>query len=148
MNKILSFIVLLLITFACKSPNDFERIENFLKEKTEAKIRLSNYKALVVLNETGTCINCNFAFTNVMSDYIEKDQILFLVSSSGSHIDISAFLDANKSNVVFDYDNQFSQLNLVNHCAIIEFKNLKIDTIIEINLDNIELSIDYFKQNF
>ena len=136
--------VLVYLFLACETKTDFDKIDYFVQEISPST-NLSNYTVLVALNETGTCINCNFAFAKTMSMFIDSSEVLFLVSSRGGQIDISEYLKkADHDNVIFDYENNFSELNLVDHCAIIHFADQAIDTIIQIELGNLEKSVDHF----
>lgn len=127
----------------CRPLSDYEKLAQFVT-RIDMSQKLCRYSALVVINENGTCINCNFAFAKAMAAYVDVDSVLFMVSSYGQNIDISGYLNHDKDNVLFDQTDQFSTLNLIETCGIIEFRDQQIDTIIEVKLDNIQKSIDAF----
>jgi len=139
MSKSLIYIMLfVLVFFSCASPqkSDYEKINNYLRTVHNYH-ELQLYKNIVVINESGTCMNCNNSFSKSMTKNIENDNVLFLICSPGRKVDISGYLDTEKSNILFDFHNKFGKLNLVNHCAIIKLEDKKIDTIIEIDVNNV-----------
>ncbi len=137
-------LILLLILAACQSPSQYQKVDDFLSS-INPDINLKDYKSVVVINERGSCIHCNAAFNTAISKYIDRTEVLFVISSSGNHIDISPYLQNKYSNIVLDYANNFYKLGLVNQCAILILEHQRIDTIIDIKLDNIQMSYDFFK---
>lgn len=143
MNK-LNFLVLLICThISCTQIEitGYEEIESYLIEEQHKK-SLSSYDDIVVINEAGDCMNCNNSFSKAMAKHIDDESVLFLICTPGANVDISAYISDEKNNVILDYHNKFGKLNLVNHCAIIELGNEKIDTIIQIDLNNVQKEVN------
>ncbi len=139
MIKYLSYCLMIFFVISCNhNLTDYDKIGLFLKNNNK---NITNYKYLIVLNELGTCMNCNNIFSKKMGKNIDNDSLLFIVSSSGLLIDISPYLDKKeKNNIIIDSNKEFDKLNLINHSSIIKIGKQKIDTIIEINPLNIEKS--------
>jgi hypothetical protein len=146
MTKFLTLLLLFFVFLSCQTPSQYEKVKSFLNVINQ-DIDLNDYKGLIVINERGSCINCNFAFSQAISKHIGNENVLFIVSTAGNNIDISPYLESEKSNIIFDYNNNFFKLKMVDRCAIFTLSNQSIDTIIEINLDNIQMSYDFFKKN-
>jgi len=139
MSKILSIILFGLIVFSCKDSNTskaYLKINDFLSSKD---VNINDYKSIVVINEKGTCLNCNNKFAKTMEQYINKDSVVFIISTTGTLVDISGYLEKeNNKNIITDFSNEFLNLDLVDHCSIINLKNKDVDTIIQFDISNIE----------
>ena len=147
MNNQRHYIIVLILFFltGCSKLTNFEKIDNLLKTEFNFN-HLAEYDQIVVINELGECLNCNNTFTDVMSRYIDRDNLLFLVCTSGTRIDISPFLKEEKENIILDYRNKFESLDLINHCAIFELEEERVDSIIEVSSENVrEVVMSYNK---
>ena len=132
---------------ACGETTDFKKIEAFLLAH-DHQTNLEEYDYLLIINEGGKCLNCNDVFARVMAKFKTNNNILYIVSGEGVMIDISAYLfDSSATNIILDEAQTFSDLNLVNQCAIIALDDQQIDTIIEINLENMKSNINSFTKN-
>lgn len=128
---------------ACSPPTDYDLVEYYF-ESLANPVKLSDYDYLVVVNEKGTCLTCNNTFAKVMAKYIGHHKTLFLISSEGVLLDISGFFNPDSNNVVFDPIGRFNRLGIVSRCAIVHLGEASIDSIIEIDLNNIEANIHEF----
>ncbi|MNU95255.1 hypothetical protein D3C71_852660 [compost metagenome] len=130
---------LLLLANSCsnpKHPDEYEKIEVFYQQFKKGN--LEQYNKIIVINEEGTCLNCNNIFARNQAEKINKTTNLFIVSGRGTRVDISAYISKNAPNLILDHTNEFSRLNLVKGCAIIELENKKIKTITPIDAQNIQ----------
>ena len=147
MNKVsvLSIFIGLFVSCTGNKETNYERIDSFLQSAYDGK-SLNNYDYMIVINEEGDCLNCNKSFTKRIANYTEYENTLFLICTPGSNVDISSYIAEEKDNILLDYHNKFSDLNLTDHCAIFELKNHQIDTIIQIDAFNLETTLSTFMQ--
>lgn len=132
-NRFLLFF--LLLVSSCSTPDAYEKIEAFYHRfKNE---NFERFSRIIVINEDGTCLNCNNLFAKSQAGNLSKDSILFIVSGYGTKVDISAYIDKNSPNLILDPKNEFQQLNLQKGCAIIEVENRNIKSITNISVKNI-----------
>jgi len=137
MNKLAFILFGLALNYSCsRNLNDYEKINHFLVNKLDYN-DLRSQDFLIVINEMGTCMNCNNSFSKYMSKYIDSEKVLFLICSSGSRIDISMYLNSEENLILYDMHNDFSELNLINQSGIFKLKDEKIDTLIKINVKNV-----------
>ena len=73
----------------------------------------------------------------MMSKDLENEKVLFILSGQGTKVDISAYLDRKEENVLLDLDDDFSKLNIVNYCAVLEVENNRINNVTRIDVKNI-----------
>jgi len=146
MNKILLLVALFFIGSGCSNKKtDFDKIQDFIHE-THPNVELKNYKKLVSINEEGDCINCNNTFSRKMGEVVENKSILFILSGNGTKVDISAFVDSEHTNVIWDYNNEFGLLKLATACTIYTVKEGKFSNKVTIKLENLN-SINKFVEN-
>lgn len=135
--KISSLLVLLLLlVIRCSDSDTYEKVEDFYKRFKTGN--LDQYNKIIVINEDGTCLNCNNLFAKNQANNLSSDSILFIVSGQGTRVDISAYIDKNASNLILDPENKFGELSLYKGCSIIELKNKKIKNITPINNQNVQ----------
>ncbi len=139
------FVLVVFMLFSCNRTNeDYEEIENFLNENYDA-IALEDFKYIVLINEAGGCVTCYNSFSKAMAKNIKLDSTLFIVSSTGQNIDISAYLDNKyRDNVILDQREKILNSKIANNPRIIFLGHHKIDSIIDINLKNYKNQIDNF----
>lgn len=118
--------------------SSFEKLELYCKSKQKT---IANYKHVIVINEIGTCINCNNIFAKNQGENLNADSTLFIVSGIGNKVDLSSYIDRESSNLIFDEAAGFDSLNIVKSCAIITLSKDSIRSIELINVNNVhELS--------
>lgn len=117
-------ILLLLIAGSCTQQSNFEKIERFYYQFKKGDF--NQFKRVIVINEEGTCINCNNLFAQSQAQQVDETTNLFIVSGQGTRVDISAYISKNAPNLIMDYKNEFSRLDLVRGCTIFELENRKI----------------------
>lgn len=100
-------------------------IRDFYFEETQ-KDDFSKYRRVVIINENGTCLNCNNAFAQAHAKNIADDSTLFIVSSEGAMVDISPYISRQRPNVIWDTFYAFESLLTMNQCAILEL-NPEVD---------------------
>lgn len=128
-------ILLILVTGSCSKQTNYEKIERFYLQFKQGDF--SRFKKVIVINEEGTCLNCNNIFARNQAEKVDETTYLFIVSGQGTRVDISAYISKNAPNLIVDYTNEFSRLNLVKGCAIFELKNRQIVNTTYIRPDNI-----------
>lgn len=133
----LSILFLFFAFVQCAEPTEYEKIAGFCREN--GLDDLSKYSTVVVINEEGNCLNCNNSFAISQAKSIEEESILFIVSGSGTRVDISPYLNRSASNVILDSKDAFRKLNLVQSCAVISLSKNQIEKITPISAKNIGL---------
>lgn len=143
-NKLVLFSIVLIL-FSCKRTNeDYEQLESFLGENYDS-IALEDFKYIVLINGEGGCVNCYNSFSKGMAKNIRLNNTLFIVSSTGQDIDISAYIDNKyKENIILDQRKKIITSKIANNPRIIFLGHHKIDSIIDINLKNYKNHIDNF----
>jgi hypothetical protein len=81
-----------------------------------------------------------------MLSQIQDPHTLFVISASGTKIDISGFDQAMSKNVIIDDNDTFLNLNILDKSGIIVFKQNDIDTIIPINANNLTDQLAYVSE--
>lgn len=129
MNKSIVIVLLTLFFSSCgeaiKPKTEFEKLEQFCSVKGLVK-SLADYYLVVIINDDGNCLNCNNIFADKMSDRINDENVLFILSEDGTKVDISAYIDSQSENVIWDINGDFDKLNLVESCSLFELENNKI----------------------
>jgi hypothetical protein len=132
----LGYIWLIVLVSACSfNQTDFEKIESFYT--TYKNGSFDSYRYIVVINSKGGCLSCNNIFAKMMSKDLENEKVLFILSGQGTKVDISAYLDRKEENVLLDLEDDFSKLNIVNYCAVLEVENNRINNVTRIDVKNI-----------
>jgi len=140
-SRVLFFLIFL---NSCNNKvTNYEKIQIFIKNKFNKDLK--SYDYLIVINEQGDCLNCNNKFSVTLSKYLDNNNVLYLVSTPGFNIDVSPYIKKDYLNVLLDYENEFSKLNLVKKCAIIDLGEQKIDTIIQVDVSNVNSVESNFK---
>jgi len=144
LKKISSLLLVFILFYSCiNKTTNYDKIQTFIKDRFDKD--LNTYDYLIVINEQGDCLNCNNKFSLALSKYLNNNNVLYLVSTPGFNIDVSPYIKKDHSNVLLDYKNEFSKLDLVKRCAIIDFGTEKIDTIIQVDVSNIKSTLNTFK---
>ncbi len=143
-KNLLSILFVSFVVFSCvdstsKKPvekirSNYEKLVQYCKEKNHP---VNHYKTIIVINEIGTCINCNNIFSKGQGENLNSDSILFIVSGVGNKVDLSAYVDQKSPNLIYDVSSGFDELNIVKSCAIISLHPNEIDTIEQINVNNV-----------
>ena len=143
LKKVSRLLLVIILLNSCNHKvTNYEKIETFIKKNFNKD--LNGYDYLIVINEQGDCLNCNNKFSVTLSKYLDNNNVLYLVSTPGFNIDVSPYIKKDHSNVLLDYNNEFSKLDLVKKCAIIDFGTKKIDTIIQVDVSNIKSTLNTF----
>lgn len=127
--KLHGYISLVLLIISCNNQagqthgkNENEIIKEFYTSQTSRE-DFSKYRSAILINEGGSCLNCNNAFALSHANEIEDDSILFIVSSCGSRIDISPYITQERSNIIWDSMSVFEELLPLETCKVVELKN-------------------------
>lgn len=128
MNKLIACYILALLVSCSNSvqgpssktekPSEYAQIKQFYS--THKSGNFDKFQRIIVINEEGTCINCNNSFSKAMGRHIKKEEILFILSGNGTKVDMSAYVEQNQKNIILDFNNDFGKLNIVKQCAIID----------------------------
>lgn len=133
-DKMFVLAVLLLFLYSCVSKeqekpvvemqvpkavqNQRELIEGFYKHHVPDG-DFDRFDRVVIINELGTCKNCNSLFAQRQLADIDNDSVLFIVSSQGARIDISGYVEEPRDNVIWDTTNLFNRFHIVDFCMVL-----------------------------
>lgn len=101
-------------------------VKHFYTEQTQ-RDDFSKYRRAIIINENGTCLNCNNAFAQAHAKNIVDDSTLFIVSSEGAKVDISPYISRQHRNVIWDTSYAFESLFTLDQCTILEL-NPEVDS--------------------
>lgn len=93
-------------------------IRNFYYEHGH-DTNFSSFRKVILLNELGTCMNCNNGFCLNHQDEVSDESVLFIISSYGQKIDISNYVLQQHNNVIWDSTGNLNKLLPLNKCEII-----------------------------
>jgi len=136
-------LIISLFLFSCivqEKESQESKLQSFVEQNMH---QIENYDHVLRISETG-CVGCNKSFANLVKTYLQSDKNLFIVSAKGAMVDISPYLDTqNPKNIIFDYENKFGPLNIIENSGIIFLKDNKIDTVINIEAKGIEETLRF-----
>jgi hypothetical protein len=90
-------------------------------------------KAIIVVDDN-SCIGCNQAFAGFITSYLNRKDVIFIVSANPNKVDISPFLEPGLHNVYNDYrQTLFTQKIITSSTIFLLRPNHTIDTAITIN---------------
>ncbi len=135
-KKTLLLLTLYFILAACSKKT---KIENYLNKNHSIKIK--SQKAVIFITEENGCMNCNRSFAQFMEKYTSNENILFILSSDGSKIDISHYQGYTNKNVFYDLKKEFKKENITDKSSVIFLKNKEIDTSLFFDKLNLRESI-------
>ena len=145
-NSIL-LVFLSILIMGCTPKENRTPLEIFLSDIDSTKM-ISDYKAIVYVADANACPSCLEKLAHTTQDYLlNKDSVLIIVNSTGARLDISAFKSDTLHNVVFDYRGKFYQLELFKSkgSGVVLLQNNQVDSIIEINAEDLEEKINFIK---
>jgi len=141
MNTKNKFIILFFLLFivSCLNFNNtnYSKLKKFINKNS---FNIENYDNVMVISEKG-CVNCNKSFALLVQEKLKSNRTLFIVSAQGNTVDISLFLKSK--NTILDYENKFSDLNIVENSSAIFLKHSKIDTVVNIKAKGIQTTLEY-----
>ena len=122
-------LIFFLISCNQKEDKETKLLKDFEKIKIDNAL---NYNNIYILTEKN-CLFCNNKFSELLKNKINDKSNLIIVNAQGNVIDISEFLEnKKKENIkIINTDELFFQ-----QTKIIKLSNRKIDTIIDITIQN------------
>lgn len=122
-NSIFLLIIVSAILGSCnrKAASEAEKIKSFYYQCVPDG-DFGRFSRVVIINELGTCMNCNNRFASCQYADIDNDSVLYIVSSQGARIDISKYTDSARSNVVWDTMFLFNDLGISDTCTVIHLR--------------------------
>jgi len=113
MNKYIYTTLMVFFLLGCTSEiSDEEKLEKFLKSYN-TEYSLKTFNSIIVINEDDGCLSCINLFASEHEKQLLQDENLFIISATGSKIDISAFILDSLKNVLWDSKMEFSKLNIL-----------------------------------
>lgn len=143
LNTVIIVVFSILILISCENESSREIQQKLSANELLAQYcenheqNLKAYNHVIVINEIGTCINCNNIFAKAQGNNLYSDSTLFIVSGIGNKVDLSAYIDNNSTNLILDQSADFDTLDIVSSCAIITLEGKQIKSIENINVNNV-----------
>jgi hypothetical protein len=103
---------------------------------------IENYSGIFVIGDGG-CVNCNRLFSAKVSDWLELDDFLWIVASSGVKTDISQFIVNENPKVIWDRSNEFGALGFFQGSGFIALNRGEIDSLVLMSADRIESRLKF-----
>lgn len=126
---------IMLIFFAGCAADD--ELRQFFSENYNLE-NIYDKDILIVINEHGDCLNCNSNFSKLVAKYRDDEQVVYLISTPGSKVDISFYMDYDSKNIYFDFFDKFSEISNLQSSAVYFLGENKTEDIVEINPNNIQ----------
>ncbi len=140
------YLVLISVILSCSSKkkekvNEFKLLTKILKDSLKVD---GNYKNVYYLHGNG-CTGCFQSYLHFLEKNYDKKN-LYIIDNSSSLMDVSFFKNKNTKNIYFDdYNYLFYNLNYKTS-KFIKLNESRIDTLISINAENIELKFDFINK--
>lgn len=146
-----SLFVLTLLFVGCnqsstkvQKPTTFDTLTDYFKIRQEFVLD-KKVKTVFVLTEYG-CIPCNRKFSSYIKENINNDSVLFLITASGSMVDITPY-ENNEKNIFYDQNMNIKKYPIFKTSKAIYLKNNTIDTILLLNSEQLESQMEYIKKH-
>lgn len=146
-----SLFVLTLLFVGCnqsstkvQKPTTFDTLTDYFKIRQEFVLD-KKVKTVFVLTEYG-CIPCNRKFSSYIQENVNNDSILFLITASGSMVDITPY-ENNEKNIFYDQNMNIEKYPIFKISKAIYLKNNGIDTIISLSAERLESQLEYIKKH-
>ncbi|MBW3520083.1 hypothetical protein [Flavobacterium sp. NKUCC04_CG] len=140
--KILALFMVFFL-FSCQKQFDKQnRIQSIIKDSLKIE---KEYSSIIVLGPGG-CLNCDKNLYSLILNNLDNEEVLFVVSATGSAFDVEELESKESPNLVFDYKNYFDKTNLfLMASGAIFFKGNPpvLDTIIQMSSRDISNRIGY-----
>lgn len=138
------FIVLPLIFSACNSaPRGNNKILDRLYQFKGFETGKGT-KAVVIIADN-SCIPCNKALAGMMTTYLKDPDIKFVISAHESGMDLSAYLESGRKDIVFDRNHLLTDNEIVKGSTVLFMKNNLADTAIQIQAERIQEQLEYLR---
>lgn len=140
--KMLLLIIVIQLSSCSHDDNSskYNQLNTYLKLK---EIDISKKQSILILSDKG-CINCNRSFSNLIQNYLDRDDVLVINQADGSRLDITLYLNHEK--VINDFNKKLDAYIDLNHSAAIFIHDAHIDTIVSIEAKTIRESIPYLEE--
>lgn len=137
---------LIFLFAACNKPTLQQQMLSVFKEKG-VKIN-ENTEGVFILDDEG-CLTCNRAFGTIISKLLDNQKVNFIVTADANKVDISDYLEKSyQPNILIDRKKTIFKNEFFNHSTILFMSKLQIDTIIIINVNDLEQQMDLVKNKF
>lgn len=131
MNRLGLLLIATSLFSSCNISYDSSNIENYNDVDTAAIIQsfyneyakdtnFSHFQKVILINEHGSCLNCNNLFSLEHENEVNSDSVLFIISSYGCRIDISKYITNPHDNVIWDSLCLLDELLLFEKCEILD----------------------------
>lgn len=106
---------------------------------------LDTINALLILSDNG-CISCNKSFISIVNKYLTKRKTVTLITASSARLDLSFLEDKILKNIYIDYSKEFEGLKILDKSGVIFITKNKIDTIVELDVNQLEKQFVFINQ--
>jgi hypothetical protein len=141
----INLILLLIILVSCHvEKSKIDLLEKALSTQLKSK-SLKDFEWIAYVSEQG-CHGCNESFKNLLEHEINSTKGIIILTSSGSILDFSKFMDDSVTNVMFISEIELRKVGILKKSGIVFLSNNQVDTIIEIQSDNLENQLSEIKR--
>lgn len=139
--NVLKISAMSLVVFACTTeqnqPDVKDTLNSYFKNITQ-KDELTNKKAFVYFSEARNCVKCTEEMIQVVTPYLDNQEVLYLLSGNGSAVDITALREKERANVFFDPSFKFiDETGIKMSCFVLLNEDNDIDTTVYITADRL-----------
>lgn len=121
-----------------------EAIINYIN-KNFKNINKEKENCIFIISENG-CTGCNKGLSKIACQFIDMNNIYFIINAKGTIVDISPYWEAKRQeNISYDTTNYFNN-NALNYSYAIFVKNNEVDTIIESTAEDFIEKSKYIEQ--
>lgn len=140
------FLILLIFLSACIEQqkqvfNDYAQFYAFFSKYNFSAFN-QNTTSILLLDEIG-CLSCIESYANLIANYVNYKNTVIVITATGARLDISAFLGDTANNIFFDDRQEFKKMTSLKNSSAIFFHNETIDTIVTIDINNLEEKLEY-----
>lgn len=128
-----------------KEISDYQKIAQYLEKYHNYKLGIST-KKIVIITDNG-CPSCNDALSELSSkSFIGDSTTLLVITGKGTFTDISPFVKKRgNKNIIFDWSADMDRLPLLVQSSVVYLDNNEVDTLININSEQIYQQLDYIR---
>ncbi len=130
-QNITLFFLLLSLCSACKSQGP--STTNTLEVLKQLAPSINNNTKAVIVVDDNSCLSCNQAFAGIITKFIGRKDVAFIVSANPNKVDISPFLVPGLHNVFNDYSKKLFSDKIITASTVFILHHNTIDTTITIN---------------
>lgn len=134
MQKFIGYMILIfsvmILLLSCSSTKTQERLIMDYVHKNFKDMDKQKESCVFFIGSNG-CLSCNIGMSNIAVQFLDREDIYFIIGASENVIDVSPYWEAkNQNQIVYDTANYFRNNGLMSSYAIF-INNNKVDTVLD-----------------